>query len=87
MILEGEAGIGKSHMLGDIISKRMQNNYESIPFNTLFINEAKDELLLTGNIPQNIESVSINGYKLQEFIPGGNSFTYKVSKSSGTLLE
>jgi len=55
--------------------------------NTLFINEAKDELLLTGNIPQNIESVSINGYKLQEFIPGGNSFTYKVSKSSGTLLE
>ena len=30
LILEGEAGIGKSHMLGDIISKRIDNNYESI---------------------------------------------------------
>lgn len=30
LVLDGEAGIGKSHMLGDIISKRMQNNYESI---------------------------------------------------------
>lgn len=30
LILEGEAGIGKSHMLGDIISKRIENNYESI---------------------------------------------------------
>jgi hypothetical protein len=30
LILEGEAGIGKSHMLGDIVSKRIKNNYESI---------------------------------------------------------
>jgi len=30
LVLDGEAGIGKSHMLGDIISKRIQNNYESV---------------------------------------------------------
>ncbi len=30
LILDGEAGIGKSHMLGDIISKRIKNKYESI---------------------------------------------------------
>ncbi|AMR40856.1 ATP-binding protein [Elizabethkingia anophelis] len=30
LVLEGEAGIGKSHMLGDIISKRIENGYESI---------------------------------------------------------
>lgn len=30
LILDGEAGIGKSHMLGDIISKRIIHNYESI---------------------------------------------------------
>lgn len=30
LVLEGEAGIGKSHMLGDTVSKRMSNNYESI---------------------------------------------------------
>jgi hypothetical protein len=30
LILEGEAGIGKSHMLGDIISKRIESDYESV---------------------------------------------------------
>ncbi|KQX00869.1 AVAST type 2 anti-phage system protein Avs2 [Flavobacterium sp. Root420] len=30
LILEGEAGIGKSHMLGDIVTKRIENGYESI---------------------------------------------------------
>ncbi|WP_166925154.1 AVAST type 2 anti-phage system protein Avs2 [Flavobacterium poyangense] len=30
LILEGEAGIGKSHMLGDIVTKRIKNNYESV---------------------------------------------------------
>ncbi len=30
LILDGKAGIGKSHMLGDIISKRIRNKYESI---------------------------------------------------------
>jgi hypothetical protein len=30
LILDGEAGIGKSHMLGDIISKRIKNEYESV---------------------------------------------------------
>lgn len=54
---------------------------------TLFVDDGKDELILTGNIPPNIESVNINGYSLQEFIPGGNTFTYKVTKSWGTLTE
>ncbi|MGI9650948.1 AVAST type 2 anti-phage system protein Avs2 [Chryseobacterium sp. RLHN22] len=30
LVLDGEAGIGKSHMFGDIVSKRIENNYESI---------------------------------------------------------
>jgi len=30
LILDGEAGIGKSHMLGDVISKRIRFEYESI---------------------------------------------------------
>lgn len=30
LVVDGEAGIGKSHMLGDIISIRIENNYESI---------------------------------------------------------
>lgn len=30
LVLDGDAGIGKSHMFGDIISKRLQDNYESI---------------------------------------------------------
>lgn len=30
LILDGEAGIGKSHMLGDIVSKRLENGYESV---------------------------------------------------------
>ncbi len=30
LVLDGEAGIGKSHMLGDVVSMRIKNNYESI---------------------------------------------------------
>ncbi|MDT3738626.1 MAG: AVAST type 2 anti-phage system protein Avs2 [Candidatus Kapabacteria bacterium] len=30
LVLDGEAGIGKSHLIADIISKRIKNNYESI---------------------------------------------------------
>ena len=30
LVMDGEAGIGKSHMIGDIISKRIKNDYESI---------------------------------------------------------
>jgi hypothetical protein len=30
LVFDGDAGIGKSHMLGDIISKRIQNDYESV---------------------------------------------------------
>lgn len=30
LILSGEAGIGKSHMLGDIVTRRLQKDYDSI---------------------------------------------------------
>lgn len=30
LVIDGEAGIGKSHMVGDIVSKRMSDDYESI---------------------------------------------------------
>lgn len=30
LIIDGEAGIGKSHLLGDIVSNRIENNYKSI---------------------------------------------------------
>lgn len=30
LVIDGEAGIGKSHMLGDVVSMRIKHNYESI---------------------------------------------------------
>jgi hypothetical protein len=30
LLLDGEAGIGKSHLIGDIVSRRIKNEYESI---------------------------------------------------------
>lgn len=47
--------------------------------NTLFVNEDPTELILTGNVPLNTESVTINGYTLREFSPGNKIFVYKAS--------
>ncbi|NRH21246.1 hypothetical protein HOO68_04335 [Candidatus Gracilibacteria bacterium] len=54
---------------------------------TLFIDEFKDEIILTGNVPSNTESVEINGYTLKEYIPGGTNFAYKVNTVAGTLVD
>lgn len=54
---------------------------------TLFVADPTKELILSGNIPANTTSVSINGYTLQEFIPGNTTFAYKVTTASGTLIE
>ncbi len=55
--------------------------------NTLFVNEDPTELILTGNVPLNTESVTINGYTLREFSPGNKIFVYKASTIWGTLAE
>ena len=54
---------------------------------TLFVNEAPGEIILTGVVPENTQSVIVNGYALKEFIPGNTQFSYKVSALWGTLLE
>jgi len=54
---------------------------------TIFVDEFKDEIVLTGNVPSNTESVEINGYTLKEYIPGGTNFAYKVSTVAGTLVD
>lgn len=30
LVLDGEAGIGKSHLIGDVVSRRIRNDYESV---------------------------------------------------------
>jgi hypothetical protein len=54
---------------------------------TLFVTDPTKELILSGNIPANTTSVSINGYTLREFTPGNTTFAYKVTTASGTLIE
>jgi hypothetical protein len=44
-------------------------------------------ITLAGNVPTWVKSVMINGYTLQEFRPGNNRFTYKVSLADSTLKE
>jgi hypothetical protein len=52
---------------------------------TLFIDTPTQELILTGKVPANTTSVSINGYVLKEFVPGNTIFAYKVTTASGTI--
>lgn len=54
---------------------------------TNFIDEFKNELILTGKVPANTETVTINGYSLREYIPGSTIFAYKVSTLWGTLVD
>lgn len=54
---------------------------------TLFIDEIPEEIIFTGKVPPNTESVTINGYTLKEFIPGNTIFAYKVSQAMGSLKE
>lgn len=54
---------------------------------TLFVSDPTKEIILSGTIPANTVSVSINGYTLQEFTPGNTTFAYKVTTASGTLID
>ncbi len=54
---------------------------------TLFIDTPISELVLTGKVPTNVTTISVNGYILQEFKPGNSSFAYKVSTASGTIRD
>jgi hypothetical protein len=54
---------------------------------TLFVDDIPKEIVLTGKVPANTQSVTINGYTLKEFIPGNTTFSYKVSVSDGTLID
>jgi len=55
--------------------------------NILFINDATGGLLLSGNIPNTVTSVIINGYQLKEFRPGNKKFSYRVSLEDKTIVE
>lgn len=51
----------------------------------LFADSASGGILLSGIVPKDADSVSINGYSLQEYRPGNTTFVYRVSKESTTL--
>ncbi len=55
--------------------------------NTYFSEAADGSITLAGNVPIGTKNVIINGYALQEFLPGNNRFTYKVSLENNTLIE
>lgn len=54
---------------------------------TLFVQGSPDETILTGNVPKNTQSVTINWYTLKEYVPGNTSFSYRVSALWWTLVE
>ncbi len=51
----------------------------------LFASDITDGILLTGVVPANTETVSINGYSLREFRSGNGTFAYRVSPENLTL--
>jgi hypothetical protein len=54
---------------------------------TLFIDIPTQELVLSGKVPANTTSISVNGYVLKEFVPGNTTFAYKVTTASGTIQD
>lgn len=57
------------------------------PKKIFFSEIAGAEMILSGNIPITTEKVYINGYALQEYLPGNAKFVYKVSLANRTLQE
>jgi len=55
--------------------------------NTYFSEAADGTITIAGNVPIGTKNVIINGYSLQEFLPGNNRFMYKVSLENNTLIE
>lgn len=83
-LLDKETGIftGSSVIYKD-------NRYIELPVrkDTFFTEVANGEIVIAGKVPAGITSVAVNEYTLQEFRPGNNRFTYKVSLSEDTLKE
>ena len=52
-----------------------------------FTEVADGTITISGRVPGGVKNISINGYVLQEFIPGNPRFSYKVSLEWWTLIE
>ncbi len=65
------------------------NNYFDTPSKSkiIFSEVAGGEITLAGNVPIGVKSVIINGYILQEYLPGNWRFTYKINLDDKTLIE
>jgi hypothetical protein len=76
-------------MLTGITIEFPNNVYIDTPTkkNTHFSEVADGTITIAGNVPLGTKNVIINGYTLQEFLPGNNRFTYKVSLENKTLVE
>lgn len=83
-LLDRETGIltGSSIVYGD-------NNFIDLPSkkNIFFTEVADGSIILGGKVPGGVKSVIVNGYTLQEFVPGNPRFSYKVSLEWWTLTE
>lgn len=55
---------------------------------SIYFSEVADgTITISGNVPIGVKNVFIGDYALQEFVPGNDSFVYKVSLENGTLQE
>lgn len=45
----------------------------------------ESNLLLSGGVPENTETVTVNGYRLSKFTAGSKEFFYRASVTQGTL--
>lgn len=55
--------------------------------NVLFYDNADGGILLSGEFDAKVSSVIINWYTLQEFRPGNQKFSYRISLENETLIE
>lgn len=72
-LIEGEAGIGKSHLLADIITKRMSNNYSSVFLLGQHFNTEEDPWT------QIFKNLQIDLLK-EEFLHGLNDYGKSIGK-------
>ncbi len=72
---------------GEIVFKPTKYWTNKANIATLFVDSVPAEIILTGNVPIDTQSVSVNGYTLKEYIPGNTIFSYKVSVLWGTLID
>ena len=70
---------------GEVVSPTAKYWNNKANLTTLYIDTPTPDIVLTGKVPVNTKTVSVNGYVLQEFVAGNTTFAYKVSTGSGTL--